>query len=291
MIRVLISTGLLVLVTSCTPVPVPAGHAEQSVMVNPVTPELARAAIVTVLNRRRHSIVADEPGRIAAALGRGPVLNVEILYDPAGFRIRYLDSQGFELGADATTGEILYDSRYVGWMRRLRTLVDREIATLHGQALEQEQRERDREYDVAVAQQRTEEAALAREQQARLPPPQITSPAQPQGAQPGSAPLQAGFNITRAPNNLGSATVVVMNESAEHLHAISFRQAGATSWRPNQLQRTVPPGSSFTVHGASPGLWELRVEDRSSYKEWHDLRLQGGGEYTLVVTSQGWFRQ
>lgn len=285
--RVWISMAL-VLVASCTPVPVPAGHAEQSVMVNPVTPELVRAAIVTVLNQRRHSIVAEDAGRIAASLGRGPMLSVEILYDATGFRIRYVDSQGFELGADATTGELLYDSRYVSWMRRLHAHIDREIATLHAQALEQEQRERDRDYDVALARQRTEEAALAREQQARLPPvaPQTMPGTQ---AQPGGAPLQAGFNITRAPNHLGSATVVVMNESAEHLRAISFRQAGSREWRPNQLQRTVPPGSTFTVHGASPGMWELRVEDGSSYKEWHDLRFQGGGEYTLVVTSQGWF--
>ncbi|MCB9601461.1 MAG: hypothetical protein H6720_14150 [Sandaracinus sp.] len=42
--------------------------------------------------------------------------------------------------------------------------------------------------------------------------------------------------------------------------------------------------------GIAPGTYELRVETHNAYKEWRPLQVGAGGVYTLVVTTQGWFR-
>ncbi len=289
--RGLLLTCTLFLGACGPPVPTAPGHVEHASLAHGVPAEVMRAAIIEVLNRRRHQVIGEEHGLIYTRLGRGRSLDLAIAYDETSFRLDYVDSRGFELGSDPATGAPLLDARYTGWMRQLKTLIELEVRDSREEWLDQEREREELEHERSLAVQ-------------RAGAPQVTAPQvtmhgegmSPGGGapQPPPAPapaLRPGFTVTRPPNHLGAATLVIVNRSAEPLHRIALRSSRSRTWRPNQLQRTLVVGGVYTVHGIRPGSWELRVEDLAAYKEWHDLRFEGGGEYTLVVTSEGWYRR
>lgn len=268
------------------PVYVPANYVERSALAQPIPTEAIRAAIVQTLNERRCTVQGEEPGLIRAALRhRRAEVSVDIVYESTGYELRTLHVAGLPTIQDEA-GQSLVDDSYVRIVRRYRKLIDRNLVRAEAELEEREEDARD--HELAVAQAHAREAEAEREQAAieRMPVP-APSPAVAGGS--GSA-LQAGFNVVRAPNGMGAAQITIRNEGADPLRFVAFRSSGAGQWRANQLSYTVTPGQEYTVTGIAPGTYELRVETHNAYKEWRPLQVGAGGVYTLVVTTQGWFR-
>jgi hypothetical protein len=277
------------LFAACATRYVAPGHVERSVFSHPVASPDLRAAIVQVLNARRYQVEGEAPASITTTLsGGGRALTVRVDYNELGFELTPTDLVGFETQGTPGSSDERVSDRYRVWMHRLRVLIDRQIAELHEQQAKQQRQAEDRALRVAQANQQAEQAALERER-LRSTPTYGSGPAY--GSGPGyvAAPgLRPGFNITRPPNGLGELSLVVVNQSAEALYALTLRPTGASSWLQNQLGQTIEPGQTYTLTGISAGSWQVRVQTLSAYKEWHDLTFGAGGEYTVLVTTDGW---
>jgi hypothetical protein len=277
------------LLVACATRYVAPGQVERSVFSQPVEVTQMRAAIIQVLNARRHQVVGESGATITTTLsGGGRDLTVRVDYGTLGFELTPVGMSGFETRGTAGAGTEQVSDRYKVWMHRLRVLIDRQLAELRQQEVDQREQAELRAVRVAQANQQAEEAALERER-LRTIPSYAAQPAY--GAQPGyvaAGSLRPGFNVTRPPNGLGELSLVVINQSAEALHGLTLRTRGAPAWLPNQLSRTIEPGQTYTLTGISAGYWEVRVQTLRAFKEWHDLQFGAGGEYTVLVTTDGW---
>jgi hypothetical protein len=132
--------------------------------------EGVRAAIARAMTSRQYVAESETPGRIVARYSRGgATLRLAIAYSGTQYEISYLDSQGFDYVVDRR-GQTLIGAGYPRQVRALAQAIEGEIGRPAREAAEAVERQRQQE--LALAQQETarQQAALdaqAREQQAQ----------------------------------------------------------------------------------------------------------------------------
>ena len=114
------------------------------------------------------------------------------------------------------------------------------------------------------------------------------SASQPQGHQAtASAPSVSGQVQGR---HTAGSELVLVNNSAEPVFYIYMSSSSDPSFGSDLLGSDVlMVGSSFRITGIAPGLWDIRVTDRSgNKKEFFRQNFNGSDAYHLVIDAYGW---
>lgn len=91
---------------------------------------------------------------------------------------------------------------------------------------------------------------------------------------------------------VGSAELVLVNESAEPIFFIQMSPSADPGWGEDLLgEEVLLVGQSFRITGLARGMWDIRVVDSSgNKKEMYRQEIGANGTYTLTIDSYGWGR-